>query len=223
MIVARPSPSAGRRGTQRRGTCLAAAALLASGACLVAGCATTRVNAQWADPEFAGRSLRGQNVLIVCDGDSPAAKRICQDAFAAQVRAAGAAPVVSADAVAGPPPTNDKTLAAARAAGAKAILSAVVGPEATYVSAGPSVGFGIGGFGGSGGGSVTGGGVSIGLPIGGGRAESSYAANIVLTDVAAVKMMWSGKVTTPASQNVNAQLGELARVGVDAVKAAGFF
>lgn len=199
-----------------------AALLAAVCTCGVAGCATTTVNAQWTDPEFAGRSLRGQNVLVVCDADSPAAKRICLDAFAAQVRSAGAVPVVSAEAVAGPPPTNDKTLAAARAAGAKAILSAVVGQDATYVSPGAGVGVGVGGGSGSRGG-VSFGGISVGIPIGGGSVSASYAANLVLTDVAAVKMMWSGKVSTPASQNVNAQLAELARVGVDAAKGAGFF
>jgi hypothetical protein len=46
---------------------------------------------------------------------------------------------------------------------------------------------------------------------------------MVLTDVATVRLMWTGKVTTPASQNVSAQIGELARVGVEAARAAGFF
>mgnify|MGYP001168635107 CR=1 FL=1 len=52
---------------------------------------------------------------------------------------------------------------------------------------------------------------------------TGYAANMVLTDVATVRMMWTGKVTTPASQNIGAQMGELARVGVEAARAAGFF
>jgi hypothetical protein len=46
---------------------------------------------------------------------------------------------------------------------------------------------------------------------------------MVLTDTATVKLMWSSKVTTPASSNVTAQMGELARVGVDAARGAGFF
>lgn len=200
----------------------------AGGALLIAGCATTQVAVQWSDPEFAGRSLRGERVLVVCDAEDVAIRRVCQDQVAGQVRASGATPVISPDAglTAGPPPTNDKTLAAARAAGAKAIFGSTIGPDVTVVSPGPSIGIGVGGFGGSGGyrgGTVTGGSVGIGIPIGGGQTTTGYAANMVLTDVATVRLMWTSKVTTPASQNVNAQMGELARVGVEAARTAGFF
>ncbi len=198
----------------------------ATSVALLGGCATTRIAADWSDPEFKGRSLRGARVLVVCDADSPAAKRICQDRLAAEARAAGAIPVGGAETAtlpAGPPPANDQTLAAARAVGAVAILGAAMGPEATFVTGGPSVGVGVGGWGGSGGRSVTGVGIGIGIPIGGGQTRSSYAASIVLTDVATVRLMWSSKVTTPASADVNAQIAELARVGVDAARKAGFF
>jgi hypothetical protein len=208
------------------GTCgLATALLIGSGFGLMAGCATTQVNVQWSDPEFAGRSLRGEKVLVVCDAPDPAIRGVCQDEVAAQVRASGATPVISPDAglTVGPPPANDKTLAAARAAGAKAILGSTIGPDVTVVNPGPSVGFGLGGFGGSGGGSVMGGSVGIGFPIGGGQATTGYAANLVLTDVATVRVMWTSKVTTPGSQNVGAQIGDLARVGVEAARKAGFF
>jgi hypothetical protein len=192
---------------------------------LIAGCATTQVTVQWSEPEFKGRSLRGEKVLVVCDAPDVAIRRVCQDQVAAQIRASGASPVISSDPglTAGPPPTNDRTLAAARAAGAKAILGSTLGPDVTVVSPSPTVGIGVGGFGGSGGYTVTGGGVGIGFPIGGGQATTSYAANMVLTDVATVRLMWTSKVTTPASQNVNTQVGELARVGVEAARTAGFF
>jgi hypothetical protein len=199
------------------------AALL--GPALLAGCATTQVNVQWTEPEFKGRSLRGEKVLVVCDAPDIATQRVCQEQLAAQLRSAGAVPVISANAglTAGPPPTNDATLVAARGAGAKAIFGATVGVDVTVVSPGPSVGIGIGGFGGSGGGTVVGSSVGIGFPIGGGQATSGYAASMVLTDTATVKLMWSSKVTTPASSNVTAQMGELARVGVEAARTAGFF
>jgi len=199
------------------------AALL--GPALLAGCATTQVNVQWTEPEFKGRSLRGEKVLVVCDAPDVATQRVCQEQLAAQLRSAGAVPVISANAglTAGPPPTNDATLVAARGAGAKAIFGATVGVDVTVVSPGPSVGIGIGGFGGSGGGTVVGSSVGIGFPIGGGQATSGYAASMVLTDTATVKLMWSSKVTTPASSNVTAQMGELARVGVEAARGAGFF
>jgi hypothetical protein len=195
-------------------------------ALLVAACATTKVAVEWSDPEFKGRSLRGERVFVVCDAPDVATRRVCQDQVAIQLRTAGAAPVVATDAglTAGPPPANDATLAAARAAGAKAIFSATIGPDVTVVSPGPSIGIGVGGFGGSGGGgTVVGTSVGIGFPIGGGQASTGYAANMVLTDVATVKLMWSSKVTAPASQNVGAQMGELARVGVEAARGAGFF
>lgn len=180
---------------------------------------------QWADPEFKGRTLRGERVFVVCDAPDVATRRVCQDQLAVQLRNAGAVPVIATDAglTAGPPPTNDATLAAARAAGAKGIFGSVIGPDVTVVSPGSSVSVGVGGWGGSGGRTVIGSGVGIGIPIGGGQATTAYAANMVLTDVATVKLMWSGKVTTPASSNINAQMGELARVGVDAAQKAGFF
>lgn len=196
-----------------------------AGVLLLAGCATTQVNVQWSDPEFKGRSLRGEKVLVVCDAPDVAVQRVCQDQIAAQLRAVGAQPVISPNAglTAGPPPTNDATLVAARGAGAKAIFGATIGPDVTVVSPGPSIGIGVGGFGGSGGGTVVGSGIGIGFPIGGGQASSGYAATMVLTDVATVKLMWSSKATAPASQNVGAQMGELARVGVEAARGAGFF
>jgi hypothetical protein len=203
----------------------AAAALLGAGACFLGGCATTAVNAEWTDPQFAGRSLRGERVLVVCDANDTAVRRICQDELAAQVAAAGATPVSgpeTADLTAGPPPANDRTLAAARRAGAKAILAATVAPDATVVSGGSGISFGVGGFGGSGGG-VSGGGVGIGMPIGGGQVETAYGANIGLTDVASVRLMWTSKVTAPPSRNINMQLGEIAKVGIGAARSAGFF
>ena len=207
---------------------LAAALLIGPGAGMMAGCATTQVTVQWSDPEFAGRSLRGEKVLVVCDAPDAAIRGACQDEVAAQVRASGAMPVISPDAglTVGPPPDNDRTLAAARAAGAKAIFGSTIGPDVTYVSPGANIGIGVGGYSSSGGyrGSTgTGGSVGIGLPVGGWQATTGYAANMVLTDVATVRLMWTGKVTTPPSQNVGVQIGELARVGVEAARAAGFF
>jgi len=210
-----------RRFLQRGGR--AAVALLAAGACFLGGCATTQVNAEWTDPQFAGRSLRGQLVLVVCDANDTAVRRICQDQLAARVTGSGATPInAPADLTVGPPPANDMTIAAARKAGAKAILGARVGPDATIVNPGPSVSFGLGGFGGSRGG-VSGGGVGVGMPVGGGRVDTAYGADLTLTDVETVRLMWTGKVTAPASGNINTQIAELTRVGIEAAARAGFF
>ena len=110
--------------------------------------------------------------------------------------------------------------------GAKAIIGATIARDVTVVGGGSSIGFGIGGYsGGYGRGGVSGrsAGVGVGIPTGGGRETSSYKASIVLTDVASVRVMWTGTITTPPSDNVDEQIRELARVGVEAAQEAGFF
>jgi len=203
---------------------LAAAALLAATAVVLAGCASTKVVAEWADPQFAGRSLKGEKVLVVCDANETVVRRICQDQLAAHLTASGAVPVIGpADLTVGPPPANDRTLAAARSAGAKAILGSTIAPDATVVNPGPSVGFSLGGFGFGGGGGGVGAGVGVGLPVGSAQTVTGYASELVLTDVASGRLMWTSKVTAPASQDVNRQIGELARAGVEAAQKAGLF
>jgi hypothetical protein len=95
--------------------------------------------------------------------------------------------------------------------------------DASVVGGGSSVGFSIGGFGGSGGGGGVGVGVGVGVPVGGPQVDTAYGANMTLTDVATVRLMWTSKVTAPAAQDLGAQIGELARVGVEAAQKAGFF
>jgi hypothetical protein len=46
---------------------------------------------------------------------------------------------------------------------------------------------------------------------------------MVLTDVATVRLMWTGTITTPASDYVEEQIHDLAQVGVEAARDAGFF
>jgi hypothetical protein len=36
-------------------------------ALLVGGCATNPVDSQWTEPQFAGQSLRGSKLLVVCE------------------------------------------------------------------------------------------------------------------------------------------------------------
>lgn len=207
----------------------AAGALLALGGLLFTGCASTRIQAQWTDPQFADHSLRGAKVLVVCNASETTMQRICQDQLSAQVLAAGATPVsepASDHPAAGAAPISHELLAAARSAGAKAILSSALAPEATVVNPGPTVGIGVGGFGGSGGwhsGGGVGGSVGVSVPVGAGRVNTAYGANMVLTEVASGRMMWTSKVTAPASQDVGAQIAELAKTGLDAARKAGLF
>jgi hypothetical protein len=204
-----------RRNGAARGAALAVVAALA------AGCATTRVDAEWADPAFAGRSLRGAKVLVVCDAADPTVQRLCVDRLSAEVATAGATPVSVPGLTAGPPPANDRSIAAARSAGAAAILAAALAPDAAIVRPGPSIGVGIGGWGGSGGRTVTGGGVGVGVPIGSGSVEQAYAASVSLTDVSTVRPMWSSRVTARASGSLNEQVADLARAAVEAARGAG--
>jgi hypothetical protein len=196
------------------------AALL--GLLLLAGCATTQVGAQWSDPAFRGQTLRGARLLVVCDAPDPAMQRICQDELSARVQGLGATPVQAPDGSAtGRQPAVQQLLAAARVAGAKAVFSASVLPDATVVNPGPTVSIGLGGFGGYH--SGVSGGVGIAMPAGGGSVSTGYAANGTLTDVASGRMMWTAKATTPAQADLNAQLAELARAVVGSAQQAGLF
>jgi hypothetical protein len=198
--------------------------MLAGSTLLCAGCASKNIQAEWTDPEFAGHSLRGEKVLVVCDASEAAIKRLCQEQMTARLAASGAVPVIPAEAdglAAGASPINDKTLAAARNQGATAIWSAAVAPDATVVNPGPTVGFGMGSFGGGPGGGGVGAGVGVAVPVGNARVSTAYAANLVLTDVATGRMMWTSKVTTAASQDVAGQMEKLAQTGVEAVQKAG--
>ena len=198
--------------------------LLAAGVVCLAGCAATKLDAQWVDPQFKGRSLRGAKVLIVCEAADPAVKRICQDQVAAQVAALEATPVQGSEGAETPQPQPAAApyLPAARDAGANAILSTAVAPDATVVTPGPSIGFGVGGFGG-GGGSYQGGGVGVAVPVGAGQVSTGYAANSTLTDVATGQLMWTVKATAPPSNDVNAQVVDLAKAVIEAAHKDGFF
>ena len=64
-------------------------------ACVLAltGCAATKIDTQWGDPQFAGRSLQGKRVLVACDAGDAALRRACQEQLAAEVTALGASAV----------------------------------------------------------------------------------------------------------------------------------
>lgn len=187
-------------------------------AVLLGACASTKLDAQWVDPQFAGRSLAGSKVLVVCDATDLTLRRLCQDRMSAQVVALGAT------AVPGPEQgTNEVYLGAARSAGARALLVTSVAPDANVVSGGSQVSFGLGGFNWGGGGGGVGGGVGVSMPVGGARVQTAYGANASLTDVATGKLMWTGKASTPAQDNVAAQLDELSRATLNAAQKAGLF
>jgi len=188
------------------------------------GCASTKLDAQWSDPQFAGTSLRGAKVLVACESSDLAIKRICQDHLASELTAHGATPVIAPDpsgTTTGRSGAAEQYLPAARAAGAKAVFSAAVAPDAFAVSSGPSVGFGIGGFSGGSHRSGSGVGVGVSVPVGSSQSSMAYAASSTLTDVATGRPMWTGKASTPASSDVSAQLAALVKAVVEGAQKAG--
>lgn len=202
-------------------------AVAALGAALVAGCASTQIGAQWVDAQWPKQSLQGATVLVVCETQDTTVKLLCESQFSAQLASLGAKPVTAPEAAnvpAGRDATPENKLAAANAAGARAILQTTLKPDYSVVSSGPSFSFGIGGFGGSGGGSRSGvgGGVGVAVPVGG-PGGVGMAASSTLIDVSRGNVIWSAQATAPAASDLSAQIDELASVLVGGVKQTGIF
>jgi hypothetical protein len=200
--------------------------LVLPAALLLAGCASSRVGAQWNDPQFAGQPPRGAKVLVACQGADSTLRRICADRIAAKLSALGAVPLLAQDNgdVGDNPALGEAALLQdARGAGAVALLRTQLAPEVVAVAPGPSIGIGIGGFGG---GYRSGGGVGFGVsaPLGGaGAIETGYSANASLTEVASGKLMWSARATAAPSSDVGQQLATLATLLLDSARQAGLF
>lgn len=195
--------------------------LLCGAALLLAGCATTHLDAQWQDPQQPPRLLRGQTVLVACDAYEVVVRRLCQDQFVAQFNAQGVRAVASAD----PPPVNpwrpapaSQWIEPARMAGAAVVFSASVVPGLASTKPGFSIGFGLGSFG-----SNVGGGIGVSAPIGGGQQVSGYIAEGQFTDITSGKPLWTAKLSSEASSDVNRQLADLAQAMTEAARKAGFF
>lgn len=192
----------------------------------LAGCATTRMNAEWADPKFAGTKLKGQRLLVVCQARDDTTRRLCEDQWAMQLGGQGVTGVPSYS-ISGFPPGGaanpEEVKAVARKNGATAVLTSqlAVG-EYTVVNPSPQVSVGAGG--GSGGWSGFGwGGVGVSFPIGGATATQTMSASTSLVEVASGTMMWSGSASTPASGDVTGQVAALTRVTVEALQRAALF
>jgi hypothetical protein len=192
------------------------------------GCATTRLDAQWSDPQLGANPLRGARVMVVCEAYDLAVKRICQDQMAAEVVARGGTAVPGPDEGSGAPvrPLNhDQYLGAARQANAKAVLTHSLTPQDVAVS-GSSMSIGIGGFGiggGGGRGSSVGAGVGVSAPIGGQQTNTGYAMNSRITDVGSGKLLWTAKASAPASSDITGQVAELTKVVFGAADKAQLF
>lgn len=192
----------------RPGPCAAAA--LVAGVALLAGCAATKLDAQWSDPQRAPNLLRGARVMVGCEAPDLVLKRICQDQLSSEVVARGGTPVAAPEAALSAPGRaagDDAAVAAARAIGVRAVWIHAV--SLATAGASPSVSIGLGAFG-LGGGSVRGG-VGVSAPIAGGQPSYGFALSSRVTDVRSGRVVWTARASTPPSSDVNAQLTELTR------------
>lgn len=210
--------------TRRISLPLTAATLAA--ALSLAACASRPVDAQWADPQMAGTSLRGAQVLVVCEASEVVLSRLCVDRLSASLQARGATVVPAPQAAApaqGPGPAGDaRYVEQARAARATAVWAVSVGPE-TFASdyrASPGFSIGLGGFVGRG----SGVGVGLGVPIGGSAtATPLYAADVRVTDVASGRLVWTARAGSPPAGEVGHQLDDLLQRLVTAAGEAHLF
>ena len=200
---------------------LSAGALAAATGLLLAGCATTAVDAQWRSTELPAGYLRGATVLVSCETGELVIKRICEDRVVADLSARGVRAVLPPMGDAAPAPTGAidmQLLPVARSSGARAVFSVGVGLASQTVSPGFTIGIGGFGFG-----RHSGGGIGVSAPFGGGQVSQGYAANGRVTDVASGRLMWTARASAPPSSDVNGQLAELSRSVLDAAAGAGLF
>jgi hypothetical protein len=196
------------------------AAVVAAASAWVSGCASTRLDAQWADPQLAPSPLRGAQVLVACEASEAVVRRLCQDRLADEVVARGATPILAPDtADPGRPMGDEHYRNVARNAGARAVLASVV--TSAGLQPKPGLSIGIGGFGiGSGG---FGAGIGVSAPLGGGQSSTGYAVNTRITDVGSGRLLWTAKASSPPSPNVQLQMAELAKAVFDAADEAKLF
>jgi len=225
MKAAKPEPRKRVR-TSNRGLALA-------GLCawLLVGCATTRIDAQWVDPQFARQPLSGTKVLVECGGADTTVRQLCSEQLAMQLSMRGVLPLTLdhptlRDEV--PQGLSDAALLdRARSLGAQTVLRASVEPAVQLASPGPTIGLGVGGFsGGRGygyGGSGMGVGMGMGFPVGGGTVNTGYGAKGSLIDVASGRPIWSANASTPATADAGEQISLLTQALVKAATQAGLF
>lgn len=195
----------------------------------LAGCAAptaTRLGAQYLDPDAPMEALRGAAILVVCNGADRTLELICESQFSAQLKALGTQPLTQPSLVS-PTPGREAPAGAfivpAQAAGAHAVLNVTLTPDFSTVSTGPTLSFGIGGFGGSSGSRAVGGGVGVTVPAGTPMGGAGLAAIASFVDVASGRVLWSTRAVVPPAADPTAMLAEAARALTGAAVQAGLF
>jgi hypothetical protein len=188
---------------------------------LLAACATapSRVEGQWIDPAFAGRSLRNVKVLVSCRAPDYALARVCEDHLARNLIDVGAIPVM-ADAPINPTEAPSAVGHAAQRAGAQAAILSTVAVTANDLYAPRSavgIGFGVGrgvGIGVSGG---------FAIPLGGVQATPALAAHTSLLDAASGSEIWAMRASRAGGEDLSAQTAALAAGAIESMRRAGLF
>lgn len=189
----------------------------------LAGCATSQIDAQWTNPDYAGRNLRGAPVLVACEAREPTLQRICEDEVAGQISALGGTPTRSTQIAGGSVSGTDPYLAAARGIGARAVVRTTITTGAVVAApTGPTIGIGVGGGGGRGGG-WSGGFGGISFPVGGAQVSQAYTSETAVIDPANGAIMWSARASSSAQQDIGGQIAELAKTAANALRQSGFF
>lgn len=180
----------------------------------LANCATTRLDTQWSNPEFAGRKMSGKMLVVGVSRDETL-RRLYEDELAAQLSARGVATVRSYEVLPGPLVMDgtNAILKAARDAGAATVLSsAVVAREhVERVISEPTPNFG----------SRFGGWYMYYWPYAYTRTEvrafDRYTVGTSLTDVSSGKIAWSARTQTENVDHAAREVKALARVIMNAL------
>jgi hypothetical protein len=178
-------------------------------ALLAAGCATTRLDTQWSNPEFAGRKVSGKMLVVGVSRDETL-RRLYEDELASQLNARGVSATRSYEVLPGPLVMDgtNAILKAAREANATTILSsAVVAREhVERVISEPTPSFG----------SRFSGWYVYYWPYSYARTEvrafDRYTVGTSLTDVASGKIVWSARTQTENVDYAAREVKALARV-----------
>jgi hypothetical protein len=183
-------------------------------ALILASCATTRLDTQWSNPEFAGRKMSGK-ILVVGVSRDETLRRLYEDELAAQLTTRGLATIRSYEVLPGPLVMDgtNAILKAARDANAAAVLSsAVVAREhVERVISEPTPSFG----------SRFSGWYVYYWPYAYARTEvrafDRYTVGTSLTDVATGKITWSARTQTENVDHAAREVKALARVIMNAL------
>jgi hypothetical protein len=184
----------------------------------VSACATTQIEATWSNPEFANRP-RGGRVLVVGVTRDDTARRLYEDAMAAQLRSRGVDAIRSYDSVASPLADGGGTalIDAAKRNNATGILSsALVAREHVQrvrVDPAPPWGWDYYGW------------YGYYWPYGYARVETDdfdrYYVSTTLTDVSSGKIFWSARTRSDTPGKIEKEIKDFVSVISDALLRSG--